>query len=349
MNGKILYTPLQTRCLVLDGAHHLSLDQAAFNPGTGHFGLGVLGQIDADTPDVSICFMRKAPAGVGADWANLAGWWFGAEKANRRLRLSLNDGNAGAKLNIYSDNDVFEFGSRFDAEVRADRAGQARFFVGGMDVGGGAISTRPGSLDNTNLLRLGGYTSAGEYLKGALDLVRLDHSRLLPDAWYLEEWERLRCGCARYALDFLACWLFGDTLIDATPNGFTLAWQGGGDPVFADGWPYSAAPLTYNFEENFNRGFETGYLDLDDKQRAADSSDFTDAAANNKRYYKLSFTNLPVSQQAAFTAAWQPRTSFRFYPDAEKPPAGWFKFTPPPPFVNQFIDRAKADIALEES
>lgn len=347
-NGKISYTPIQTRALVLDGAHYANLDQAAFNVGTGHFGFDWLGQIDADTPDNLITIIRKSPT----NWANTAGWWFGAEKDRRRLRLILNDGQAG-KIDIYSADNAFPLGSRFYGAVRADRAGEARFFVGlpgqaAAAVGSGAISSRAGSLDNTYLLRVGGYSTAADRLKGAIDLLRVDSGRLLPDSWYQEEWDRLRFGCRRLHHDFLACWLFGGSLADASASAYTLAWQGGGAAAYADGWPYSAAPLTYNFEENYSHGFEAGYLDLDDRQRAADGSDFTDAGPE-KLYYKLSFNNLPVSQQAAFTAAWQARQSFRFFPDGAKPSPGWFKFETPPAFVNQFLERAKADISLEQT
>lgn len=339
MNGKIIYQPRYTQALLLDGAHYLSLDDAGFNPGTGHFAFDWLGQIDADTPDTQITLCRKGAAAVSASWAALGGWYFGADKTNLRLRLSLNDGNAGGQVTVYSSNNVFTLGSRFWAAVRADRAGQARFYVNGVDVGGGAVSTRAGSLDNTALLKIGGFDVATERLKGDLDFFRADFGRLLPAAWYAAEWDKLRFGMKRpetaAEFDGLEYWGFQGGLLGLAATARTLSYNGGGLPAYADGWPYNQGAIAAPFLVNCAWGAVRSRADTRDISYALNGSARTYEAAPKKGKWLLSFRNVPAAQRAALEGALDAGEPVQFFKDADWPRDFWGLILTPPEYQGE--------------
>lgn len=346
-NGKIIYTPRTTVALEFDGAHYLSLDRADFNFAAGDFGVDALLTIDPAVADAE-CWLAAKGA---ADLTGLAGWHFYSKPGSRRLGLRLNDGVAAPLAVETADNQIPALGTPFWARMQADRSGEVRFLVNGVDVGGGSISAKSGSLSNAELLKVGGYDAATNRHHGTLDLLRVDSGRLLSAAWHLREWHRLQYGGFRQPRDFLAYWdWYGESLADRSAQAYTLTYQGGGDPVYLPGWPASAGAKTYIFQENFEIGHEPGYLDLDDHQRSTDGAAFIYVHDNQKKTWTLPFRWIPPEQQEAFEAAWAAKQPLTLYLNADEPAEpGTFVMMTYPLRQSVFTDRVDADLDLEEA
>ncbi|MHB9075776.1 MAG: LamG-like jellyroll fold domain-containing protein [Desulfobaccales bacterium] len=341
-NGKIIYTPPETRALSLDGLHFLSRDDAALNMGVQDFNLDFLIKVDPTITDPFVRLVSKATVSL----AGAAGWIVQLDTANRKLGLILNDGEVSPVTVETEANALPEHGNWFYGGISADRSGQVRFYIAGADAGGGEVSSRPGSLDNSELFRVGAYSAASYRFDGLIGFVRLDVGRVLPAAWWAAEWDRLRYGCLRELADSLELWQFYDSL--AGDGGLDLDWQGGDTPAYADGWPSIIAPLAYTFEENFQRKFEFGHLDFTDRQRAEDGSAFSHAGAI-KRYFRLPFKNMPFTQQAALTAAWQGQQDLELFLDAGRRRTCWALIKEAPVMNQQLQERAEGDLSLEET
>lgn len=341
-HGKIIYTPPATRAVSLDGLHFLSRDEAALNAGVQDINFDFLLKVDPTITDSVVWLISKTPASLNS----AAGWIAYLDITNRKLGLMLNDGQATPVTVETPANALPEHGNWFYGGVSCDRSGQARFYVAGADAGGGAVSTRPGSLDNSELFRVGAYSAASYRFKGLIGFVRLDLGRVLPAAWWAAEWDRLRYGCLRELSDSLELWQFYDSL--AGDGGQDLEWQGGGAPAYADGWPTVIAPISYTFEENYQLNYKSGHLNLADRQRAEDGSAFSYAGAI-KRFFRLPFEYFPYSQQAAFAAAWQGQQDLEFYLDADRRRTCWAFIKEPQDLEHQFQERAGGDLYLEET
>jgi hypothetical protein len=341
-NGKIIYTPPATRALSLDGLHFLSRDDAALNVGVQDFNFDFLIKIDPAITDPTVWLLSKTPASLDS----AAGWLAYLDTVNRKLGLILNDGQATAVTVETGANALPAHGNWFYGGGSCDRSGQARLYIAGADAGGGVISSRPGSLDNSELFRVGAYSAASYRFEGLLGFVRLDVGRVLPAAWWAAEWDRLRYGCLRELADSLELWQFYDSL--AGDGGLDLEWQGGDTPSYADSWPTVIAPISYVFEENYRRGYESGHLNLADRQRAEDGSAFSHAGAV-KRYFRLPFKNIPFTQQAAFTAAWQGQQGLDFFLDADLRRTCQALIKEPQALEHQLQARAEGDLYLEET
>lgn len=345
-NGKIIYPPIPTVRLLLDEAHYASLASADFNAGTGNLGVDALITVDAAVADSESWISAKGASNL----ANLAGWHWYYKKTSRRLGLRLNDGGATPLVVETADNQIPALGAPFWARVQTDRAGQARFYVNGVDVGGGSIAAKAGSLDNSEPFKVGAYNTTTNRHKGSLDFLRFDLGRILPPAWHIEEWYRIRYGWPREAQDFLAFWTFyGESLVDRSAAAYTLAWQGGGDPGYAIGWPSSAGPISYTFATNFNFGDKPAYLDLDDRQRMLDASDFTYPHPNPKRTFTWPFKLISPEQQAAFVAAWASKQPVKLYRDADRPQTAIVKIITYPLQESVFTNVVNAELDMEEA
>lgn len=341
--GKIIYTPIITAALSLDGAHYLSLAEAAFNMATGDFGVDFLGQIQADTPDNEVLICGKGVDGL----AGAAGWLIYALRDTGQLRLKINDGQA-SPLVIDSQAAAFTLGARFWGRADLDRDGQVRFYVAGLDVGGGVISSRAGSLNNSQPLRVGGGAVATNRFKGVLDFIRFDQGRSLPAAWHSEEWDRIRYGFSRDDLqDFLARWQFAQSLLDDSAEEYGLTYNGGGSPPYVDGWPYAAAPLEVIFDHNYEYGFRLGHVDTDDLARTIDAT-LGGYGGGRKRTYFLPFNAIEHPQVTALRAAWAAGGPLDFYLDAAKPRTCYGRIMAPPEFTEIFMNAYEGEVEIQE-
>lgn len=301
--AKLRWMPRYTQALLLDGSHYASLDDAGLNVGVADFALDFMGGLDADTPDSYATIIGKGPAAFGSSWANHAGFALALDPGTRALRLKLNDGNAADGVTVASNGGVFTLGVNFWGRVESDRSGQARFYVNGVDVGGGDISSRAGSLDNTYLVKVGAYDGSHDRFKGRLDLLRLDKGRLLGAPWCAQEWERLRWGWPRQLKGFLELWKFQGSLVGDAVSQRPLLWQGGGSSAFADGWPYTGGPLEVQLSYGRIK-WEGENLDLD----AVDFNRTLDGTANSyncfdKRRIVWHLEGIPFSQAMAIRGA----------------------------------------------
>jgi hypothetical protein len=345
-NGKIIYTPLSTCALVLDGTHYLSLADAAFNAGSNSFGVDILGKVDPAVAD-SECWLAAKGA---LSLASAAGWHFYYKPASRRLGVRLNDGGLTPVVVETADNALPALGTHFWGRLEIDRTAKlARLYVDGLLGQSGDISGLSGSLTSTEPLKIGGYDASTNRHKGHLDLLRFDLGRVLPAAWHELEWYRLKYGGPRELADFLAVWTFyGEVLTDLSSDAFTLTWQGGGSPAYAAGWPGSAGSITYQFADNFEFGHELGYLDLDDNQRLAEGSAFNYPHPNQKRTFLLPFKAIGPEQQAALAAAWLGKQNVGLYLDADKPLTATVWLQKYPLQRSVFTNRVDAELDAEE-
>jgi hypothetical protein len=343
-NGKMIYTPPATLALTLDEAHYASLaDDDAFDLGTGDFALDALVRVDATPADSESWIVAKG----AEDLSSASGWHFFYEKANRRLGLRLNDGDASPTV-VYSNNTVFEYGAWFWARVAVDRDGSATFFVNGAAAGSGSVTAAAGSLNNAEALKVGGATTTTKRHLGALGLLRLDKGRLLSVAWVADEWERLRWGCQRSAQDFLEVWLFGGDLAGASAEAYALTWNGTGDPEYETGWPSADAPLSYTFEANFNFGHQVEWLDLRDRQRALDGSLVEYGPPGEKRRLALDFPLAGLKQALVLEAMYAGGQATDLYLDENLPKEGSFRPTGPPTRSSRAVGYWDLSLELEE-
>lgn len=322
--GKIIYTPIPTKALQFDGSHYATMDSAAFNCNTQDFAIDALLYVDPAVADAECWIAAKG----ALDLANAAGWHWYYRPGARRLGLRINAGGASPVVVETADNALPALGSWFWARLQADRDGQARFLVNAADVGGGSIAAAAGSLNNTQLLRIGAYDAANHRHQGAMDFIRFDLGRLLSSAWHVKEWDKIRYGMPREVADFLARWNFEESLVDDSESLFTLTWQGGGSPAYVTGWPSAAAPLTYSFRRHFSRlseGPQPSWLDTDDNQRAINGAAFSYSGALKQRW-SINFPLIDEEQYTAFRAAEAGRGQFAFFADAEEPRSFWAKF-----------------------
>lgn len=321
-NGKIIYTPILTKALSLDGDHYLNLGSSAFNFGIGNFGVDALFAINAAAGDDEGWIAAKSTWPLN----NAAGWHWYYKPGSRRLGLRINDGGVTPVTVETADNAIPALGSKFWARLEIDRTNKlARFYVNSFLAASGDISAVTGSLDNSEPLLVSYHESS---VNLSLDFLRFDLGRLLSAAWHVKEWDNIRYGMPRKVSDSLAMWNFQESLVDDSENLFTLAWQGGGSPTYVIGYPSVAAPLTYNFRRNFSRmkeGPQPSWLDTDDNQRAINGAAFGYAGALKERW-ALNFPLINQEQLTAFKAAEASRDQFAFYADAGEPRTFWAKF-----------------------
>ena len=338
--GKIIYTPLATRAVSLDGAHYLSLDDAAFNFGVDNFAVDFLFRVDG-------AVVNSAPYIVSKLIAPAAGWAIFWDKTSSRMGFYLSDGTQQAT--IYSINGSCPADTDLWVRLAVARSGLVSFTVNNLAAGSGSIAAVSGSLDNIQPLRIGAYSTGVSLFLGTIGFLRIDQGRLLPAAWVEEEWWRLKYGCRRRAQDFLAFWPFyGDSLADLSANAFELTWQGGGDPLFADGWPGSDGSIAYPFLRNFAWGHEPGEVQLDDNQRMADGSAYNYPHPNPKRTFLLPFKNIDLEQQIAFEGAWAGKQPVGLCLDSDRPLTGNFQMMKYPLLKSIFGKKVDAELDLEE-
>ena len=343
--GKIIYPPIPTVCLLFDEGHYASLASPDFNAGTGHFGVDALITIDPAVTDSESWIAGKGASNL----ANLAGWHWYYKKTSRRLGLRINDGGATPLVMETADNQIPALGTTFWGRLQTDRAGQVRFYVNGVDAGGGSIAAKAGSLDNSEPFKVGANDVSTNRHKGSLDFLRFDLGRILPAAWHEEEWYRIKYGWPREAQDFLAFWIwYGESLADRSAAAYTLAWQGGGSPGYTTGWPGSAGSISYPFAKNFVYGDKPGYLDLDDRQRMLDASDFSYPHPNPKKTFLWQFKNIAPEQQAAFIGAWASKQPVRLYRDEDQPQTAVVKIITYPLQESIFRNLVNAELDMEE-
>jgi hypothetical protein len=327
-NGKIVFWPPPFQAISLDGYHYLTLAAAwkstidllgvnisgapdigavEYQAGTvpadpgatlnfpGDFCIDALLYVDIFCIDAESWIIGKSPL----DLANLRGWQFFHEASTRRLGLRLNDGQA-VPVTVYSSAGAFNFNEFFHARVEVNRSGSAIFYVNGVAMGGGDISSVGSSLANDEVLRIGAYDASNKRFMGAIGFLRLDNDRVPGADDAAAEWARLKYGYPREASDCFAVWDFNGTLADLS-SGYTLAWQGGGSPVYVAGYP--VAPVSFIFTENFTSKFERGFVDPPDAERAEDHTLRRDIPYI-KRRYRLPFTTITEEQAIALESAW---------------------------------------------
>jgi hypothetical protein len=341
-NGKIIYSPISTVALALDEAHSLTIGNAAFNAGRGPFGIDILLQIDSSSIKNQVLIASKYP-GV---WQNQAGWGVYYRLDNRSLGFIINDGS-GAPVEVTTNTKALPvIGTPTWVSVRTNRISVA-FYVNGVEVGSGDISSKTGSLDNNNPLTIGGQT---DFMKGRIDFIRFDQGRCLPAEWHADEWYRIVYGCPRVARDFTAFWTFyGQSLLDLGGT-HELIWQGGGSQDFVMGWPAVNGSISYVFEESFTFDIEPGRLDLDDNQRMSNGSAFNYPHPNQKKTFILPFQYILPTQQAAFEAAWAAKQPIDLYLRGGRPKEnGQFQIMKYPLVKYVFSNRMDAELDLEQT
>ena len=296
-NGQLIYTPLLFQALTFDEAHYLSLDNSAFNMGTGDFSLDAYLKISSTPADTESWITAKGTSAL----TSAAGWHFFYEKTLLRLGLRINDGGA-TPLVVYSNNSAFSLDTDFWARVTVDRDGLATFFVNGVAMGTGAVSSKAGSLDNAENLKVGGYDASTKRHKGTISFLRIDKARILSADWCTQEWDRIRFGWPQRIGKATALWDFENSLIDLSAELFTLIYNGGGSPSYVDGPPFTSAPITISFTQNFSYGREENMVEGTDFARTLDGTGQS-YALFTKMVHRLQFTGVLYSQWAAFMAA----------------------------------------------
>ena len=343
--GKIVYTPISTRAIILDGTHYLSIADSDFNPDTQNFSIHFLGAINPSMAEASGHIAEKAAANL----AGARGWRFHYQTTTRQLAFVLNDGGV-AELGVATPNNAIPaFGTKFYAVVEVDRSvGVARFYVDGSLVSTGDISAKTGSLDNSEPLVIGSYLGSQYFHKGTIDLLRFDVGRVLLADWHSEEWDRIRYGWPRDAQDFLAFWDFEDSLIDSSPEGYTLTWQGGGSPSYEDGYPTSAAPLTLSFTYGqLKFGVEDLEIEGEDSERSLDGTLQT-YHYFNKRRFTLPFEALSLAQRIGFRSAWMAGGDVDVYLDTDRPRSFQGHIVAPPDLREEAVNLIHGEVEIEE-
>jgi len=352
--GKIVFTPCVSRAVILPGDAYLSLEDESFNAGTGDFHVDAVLKVETDTPYREVLVAGKGnPHQSGG-----VGWQVFVDRDLTALGLRINDGQENPAVYL-SDPDLFTLGEWFWASWALDRDGDPQIrFNGGLcgdgylgygeagygDYGYGG-SPPPadygGSLDNSLPL------VAGQNAKISLAHLRVGLGQVWPDAWISREWCRLRYGLSPEVYDFLALWLFNDSLADLSGTR-TWSWEGEGAAAYGDGWPYAAAPLTYEFEHNFEFGHEFGYLpDLEFIERAADGTAYS-YRQGYKRFFSLTFPFVSQDQQAFFQALWASGVAFKFFEDAARPDYITAILAGPPAPASVFHGMHHVEVEIQE-
>lgn len=321
--GKITFTPVPDYALSLPETKYLELaDTAALDAGAGDLSLSCIFKPDSTMASPA---NAKLLAGKGPrDLTGAAGWYVGLVPNIGSVEVSLNDGSA-TQLYINSPNGSFVLDEAYWLHVGLDRSANVSMWLGRFSTGvltnikNGAISSRPGSLSNSNALWMGNWgASAGYYYKGLLSLVRLDIGRLLPDAWIAEEWLRVKWGLARKALDFTACWPFDESLVDLSSAGYTPSYLPSGIPVYVSGYPTALAPLTYIFSQNIGLGHAQGNVPHYQVERARDGTAYA-YGQTVKRRWAIPFAGITPDQLFAFQSAYEGAQPIQFHKDATHP------------------------------
>lgn len=332
-NGKIVYTPTPVYGLSLDGSHHFELDHADMNVANGDFLLDVVVLIETGSPS-TVTLIGKPPS----SWSGNAGYRFFADTTNKRLGLTINDGDA-SETTVYSPNNSFSLDSHRWFAVRADRDGNATFFVNGVPVGTGDISGCSGSLDNSEPLVI------GEDLEGIITHARIRHS-VLADQWFLPEYYRLAYGYPKTIQDFTAFWTFPQSLVDLS-GAYTLTLQGTGEATYVTGWPSVNAPLTCNLDMMFEFPFDTGFIDADANTRTI-SGALKSYKGCRKRRWSVTFPYLPPPQCIALESIYASGMAFDFYHDAGLPRDCRAMMVSAPAATAELYDAWSMEVEIEE-
>lgn len=340
-NSRIVFVPQTTYALSLDGAHYLSLDAADFNLGAGDFGVDLLFYADPAITAEEKLLAGKTPANLN----NLAGWQVFYDAVNQRAGLRLNDGSA-TPVTVVSDNDSFAKGLWHWLRADADRDGNGVIYKNGAAVKTGAISTRPGSLDNTELFQIGALGTA--FFKGKIDHLRVDKGRSLPASWHTAEWERLYLGIHPKLLDFPALWKFENSLVDESANLYIPTYQPSGSPGYtSDSYLGSRGTIDYTFKCNPNWGDEFSYVDLDGRERLL-GGDLAVSGRARKIIRSMTIEYVLGYQLAVLLSMWENQTAFDFYPDAALPREGSFYLTAPPDVKTHWRGVYEVQLDMEE-
>lgn len=341
-NAKLSWTPRLTKAISLDGSHYLSIDDPTLNLGTGDFCLSALLQVAAGMADAEGWIAAKG----ALDLALASGWHWFVDKDNLRLGLRLNDGDA-SPATVYSNNNSISLDSWFLADVVVDRDGQATFFVNGAAAGGGSMAAAAGTLNNSEEFKIGAYDAANRRVHGAIDFVRL-RTGLVPSSWYAQEWDRVRYGYPRALGDWLEMWDFEETLNGGAAASRTLAWQGSGEPSYADGYPYAVAPLSLVFGKNFKYDYREGFIESHDSARALDGT-LNVYGGPLKMRLDITVSNIGFPQKTAIEAAHLSGNPMEFSKDGDFPIDFQGYLMVPPDFRGTHYGRWEGDLEMEEA
>lgn len=332
-NGKLVFTPYPVYAISLDGSHYLTLSSSDMNVTTGDFQLDAVILIDpasSATPTIA----GKPPV----SWISSPGYLFFIDKANARLGLTINDGSATA-LTVYSNSSVLTESEWYWVGVRLDRDGLATFYVNGSQVGTADITSRAGSLSNSQAF------VCGNSLTGKIGHVRVKHG-LIPDRWWLPEYYRLAYGYPRAIQDFTAFWTLPQSLEDLS-GGYTLTYSGGGSPSYVDGWPSVYAPLTLNLSIMFEFPHDDGFLDFDSPSRSISGILYSHVGAR-KRGGRLKFPYVQPPQKIGIDSIYAAGTEFDVYFDSELPLNFQALMVGPPSVTSILHECFSVEIEIEE-
>lgn len=340
---KISWTPPLVQAVSLDESHFLSLDESAFNMGTGDFGIDALLKVGSTPADTESWIVAKGTQAL----TSAAGWCFFYEKTLLRLGLRINDGGA-TPLVVYSNSGVFALDADFWAGVTVDRDGNATFYVNGVAVGGGAVSSISGSLDNAEEIKVGAYDATHNRHKGSIGFLRIDQGRVLPATWFSKEWDRVRYGYPIYLQDFLALWDFEGTLLDLSEL-YTFTWNGGGDEAYVDGYPYTIAPLELLLSKGkISFGGDDWELEAEDSERSLDGT-LNSYSLYTKRRLTWPGESLNFSEVIALRAAKISGNLIDVYKDSNHP-RDWQGFIMEvPEFKEDFQNIYSGELVVEEA
>lgn len=340
-NAKLSWWPVETKAITLDEAHYLYASAPLLNLGTSDFTVQALLHLDA-----SMTAQDGAIIGKGFfNLANAAGWYLFVDPANLRLGLRINDGDVVATT-VYSNASVYALATWFLAAVTVDRDGLATFYVNGAAAGGGSVAAASGTLNNSESVIVGGF-STGNEIKGAIDFVAL-RSGLVSAPWFAEEYQRVRYGYPRAVGDWLELWDFENSLSGDSLGTTLLTWGGGGSPSYESGSPYANAPIDLDLTANFAWEYQESFLPADDLGRALDGSAYAYKGCR-KRRYTLSFNLIGLAQKTALEAAWVSGAEIDFYKDSGHPATMTCRIIDPPIFSEYFTNMWNGELELEET
>lgn len=317
-NARVIYTPLPTWALRLNGAESLFISEGSGLLGVVEsFNFSLAPWVAVDTPYEEIYFCGQGEE----DLDGKSGWHLRGNRETGVLTLEINDGQP-SKASIQSNEWAFPQGEFFVLGVDVYQAidGKlAKLFCNGALVGSGEAAGMVGSLVNGEPLRIGAGPAGGNNLKGLLSYFRWALNRSLPQTYYEREAVEMAWGLPQKIRDFTEVWPFDQSLLGLSDTGYLLEFAGE-EASYEAGYPYNLAPLQVTFQPNLNYGHEPMWEDLEtEPERAEDGSlrFYDDYPAKN--LYRLTFTNLSLDQMLAWQAVWASKTGFSLYEDWELP------------------------------
>jgi len=114
--------------------------------------------------------------------------------------------------------------------------------------------------------------------------------------------------------------------------------------------PIGSAEVTYTFVRNFAYGCESGYLDSDITQRAADGTLRGYSSSYRKQHFTCSFNRVSVTQKNAIDAAWAAGVLVKFYFDSSLPGYLEGRIIKAPAWTQDYgVDPYSGDFEFEEA